>query len=259
MGTWGYEIDQDDFVCDIIADFENTLKQNQDIQKTGSVIISTYQDDIEDPDDGPLFWIALASMQWKYGSLDAAVLQQVKTDFENENGLERWRELGEDGYVKRKEVITKYVDKISVTNAKPKKLPKIVVRKPVYQAGDCLSIQLPNGMFGAALVLAADHSNVEYGQNLIGVLNYMKNIEPDISIFEKRDWLILSHHNWENQPDICWYIAQGYRNAKNRFKQIGKVSISSRDPQQSNCYAGWEFLANQVMDQRNWEKDHSGN
>lgn len=255
MATWGYEIDQDDFVCDIIADFENTLKQNQDIQKTGSVINSTYQDDIEDPDDGPLFWIALASMQWKYGSLDAAVLQQVKTDFENENGLERWRELGKDGYAKRKEVIKKFLEKISVANAKPKKMPKIVTRKPVYQPGDCLSISLENGLYAAALVLAADYNNIEYGQNLIGVLNYMKNEEPDISTFEKRNWLIINHHEWKNQPDIRWYVVQGYRSAKKRFKLIGNIPIKTNDPQGSNSWAGWMDLGNQVIYQTEWEKN----
>ena len=42
-----------------------------------------------------------------------------------------------------------------------------------FQPGDCLSILMSNGQYAAALVLVADHSNVEYGKNLIGVLDYL--------------------------------------------------------------------------------------
>jgi hypothetical protein len=43
-----------------------------------------------------------------------------------------------------------------------------------------LSIRLSNGQYAAALVLAADHSNVEYGVNLIGVLDYLSLEKPTI-------------------------------------------------------------------------------
>jgi hypothetical protein len=256
MATWGYELEQDDFVCDVMTEFEEHLKQNQDLRQTTDLLINNYQSTLDDPDEGPLFWLALASMQWKFGKVDDKVLEQIKSDFDQDAGLERWQEIGESAFNKRKQIIADFIEKISVENPKPKKLPKIIVRKPIYQAGDCLSISLENGLYAAALVLAADHSNIEYGQNLIGVLDYMENHEPDPDVFEKREWLILNHHNWENEADICWYLSQGYRSVKKRFKLIGNIAIHETDPQESKRAANWAYLGNQMIKQKDWNQTH---
>ncbi|MBI9050218.1 MAG: hypothetical protein JEZ00_12420 [Anaerolineaceae bacterium] len=256
MGTWGYQLEQDDFVHDVMWEFDQHLKQNQNLQQTTELLIETYKEILDDPDEGPLFWIALAGMQWKYGKVHSNVFAQVISDFDRNAGLERWKEIGETGYTRRKNVITNFVEKISVDNPKPKKLPKIVVRKPVYKAGDCLSINLPNGMYGAALVLSADHSDIEYGQNLIALLNYMEKEEPNLSVFEKRDWLMLTHHNYENKPDIGWYTAPGHRSVKSKFYLLGNIPIVPDDPQQSNSLIIWNHLGNQIIYQRDWDQTH---
>lgn len=250
MATWGYELEQDDFVCDVMTDFEQHLKQNQDLRQTTELLINNYQDSLDDPDEGPLFWLGLASMQWKFDKVNDKVLEQIKSDFSKEAGLERWQEVGEAAFNRRKQIIADFIENVSLENPRPKKLPKIVVRKPVYQAGDCLVIKLKNGMYGAALVLAADHSNIEDGKNLIGTMNYIENEEPDLAIFEKREWLIRTHQSFDNQPDIGWYAAPGHRRFKSKFHIIGNISILPDDPQQSNIRIKWEHLGDQIIYQR---------
>jgi hypothetical protein len=256
MGTWGYGIKQDDFVCDVMDEFDEHLKQNQNLPQTTEIVLNTYKEGINDPDEGPLFWIALANMQWKYGKVDAAVLEKIKSDFAKDAGMERWQEIGEKEYSKRKQVIADFIELISTENPKPKKLPKFVVRKPIFAAGDCLSIQLKNGLYGAALVLVADHSHIEYGKNLIGALDYMETTEPDLSVFQKRDFLISTHHHWENQPDICWYSNRGFRSEKKRFNLIGNIAITENDPNDGNSYAGWNLLGEQIILQKKWDQTH---
>ena len=192
----------------------------------------------------------------KYGEVDEAVLKQVKFNFEHDAGLKRWLEIGQAEYTRRKEVIARHLEKISLPNPKPKKLPKIVVRKPIYKAGDCLSILLRNDMYGAALVLASDHSDIEYGKNLIGLLNYMENTEPELVVFQKRDWLIRTHHNYENTPDIGWYTATGHRRIKSKLHLIGNIPLLPDDPQQSSSLIVWEHLGEQIISQRDWDQTH---
>ena len=80
---------------------------------------------------------------------------------------------------------------------------------PKFRPGDCLSIRLGNGQYAAAVVLAADHSNVEYGKNLIGVLDYLSADKPTMDVFRKRKWLVRTHHNWNGQMDLAWYQPLG--------------------------------------------------
>jgi len=67
---------------------------------------------------------------------------------------------------RRTAVLKRFLGKVENPNPRPKKTPRITVRAPKFQPGDCLSILLSNGQFGAALVLAVDNSNAEYGMDM---------------------------------------------------------------------------------------------
>src|SRR5579871_4833610 len=92
MGAWGAGIRQDDFVCDVIGVFEDLLKAGNTVRDTTKAVKSRFAAEIEDSDDGPLFWIALADVQWTYGELEPQVLNRVQEDFNSGRGLDRWTE-----------------------------------------------------------------------------------------------------------------------------------------------------------------------
>lgn len=252
MGAWGSGIRQDDFVMDVIGDFEEQLKAGKSIADASKALKKEHAEEMQDDDDGPLFWIALADAQWTYGELDPEVLKRVQEDFESDRGLERWDE-GRDGRAKRRAVLAKFIAKISSPKERPKKPRKIVVRAPKFQAGDCLSVQLSNGQYGAALVLVADHSNAEYGQNLIGVLDYLGPEKPTLEVFHARKWLKLTHHSWQGRTDCAWYLPVRFREFKDRIEVIGQVQILKSDPYGSNITGGWHHLGEQVLIQREWD------
>ena len=90
MGAWGYGIRRDDFVCDIIDEFDNVLKAGRSVADATKAVKSKFACQIKDTDDGPLFWIALADAQWTYGGLEPKVLRRVQKDFASGHGLDRW-------------------------------------------------------------------------------------------------------------------------------------------------------------------------
>jgi hypothetical protein len=71
---------QDDTVLDVIEEFKNYLKETQSVEKSTAMPLSNNQEILEDEDEGPLFWLALAKCQWEYGVLEKGVLEQVITD-----------------------------------------------------------------------------------------------------------------------------------------------------------------------------------
>ena len=249
MGAWGYGIRQDDFVCDVIGVFEDLLKTGKSVREAAEAVTSKFTAEIKDAEDGPLFWLALADMQWTYGELDPQILNRVKDNLDSGRSLAPWTE-DQRGLARRRAALEKFISKIGQPNRRPKKPPKIVVRAPKFLPGDCLSVRLSNGQYAAALVLAADHSNVEYGKTLLGVLDYLSPEKPTMKVFGKRKWLILSQHSSNNKIDVAWYHYLGFRAVKDRLEIVGQVEILGSDPTDSAIYRRWTGIAEQANHQR---------
>jgi hypothetical protein len=253
MGAWGHGIRQDDFVCDVIGAFEDLLKAGKSVADATRAVQSQFAAEIEDADDGPLFWIALADVQWTFGQLDRQVLKRVREEFESGRSLSRWT-ADSRGLSGRRGALEKFIAKIAQPNARPRKPPKLVIRAPKFRPGDCLSIRMSNGQYAAALVLVADHSNAEYGKNLIAVLDYLSPQKPTIEVFRQRKWLVYTHHGWKNRMDLAWYLPVRFRAVKDRIDIVGQVGILESDPKDSNTYCGgWVHLGEQVVAQREWD------
>lgn len=249
MGAWGYGIRQDDFVLDVVGDLEGFLKAGLNVPEATTAVLSQHAATIDDPEDGPLLWIAIADVQWIHGALDPQVFARVKEDIERGRGLDRWRD-DSHGLMRRKAALDSFVGKITAPNSRPKKLPKTVVRSPKFMAGDCLSIRLADGQYAAALVLAADHSNTEYGTNLVGVLDYLSTEKPQIDVFRERRWLAFSGSAAQNKLDVAWYHYLGFRSARSRLEIVGHVEISDSDPKDSNTFRRWTGIGDEVLSRR---------
>jgi hypothetical protein len=256
MGTWGLSIRSDDVVMDVIGGFEDILKKKQSLKAATAETIKSCKEEIADSDDGPLFWLGLADVQWKYGSVDKKVLAKVKSDFNKRKGLDGWREASEKLYAKRVKVIAEFIKKIEKPNKAPKPFPKTVVRKPLFEAGDCLSVAIAKGKYGAAFVTAEDTRNPEYGTNLVVVLDYLSAKKPTLKDFHKRNWLYLTHHSWENELDASWYSKLGFLKEKSKFELVGKIPVLKSDPLKSNTYSGWALIGQGIVGQRAWDAKH---
>jgi len=72
MGTWGSGVGQDDTVADIVGFVVDRLKAGDTMHSATEQALSRYAELMNDDDDGPLLWMALAKVQWKYGPLEPA-------------------------------------------------------------------------------------------------------------------------------------------------------------------------------------------
>lgn len=256
MGAWGYGIRQDDFVLDVVGEFEDLLKDGKSVADATSAVKAKFAAAIEDSQDGPLFWIALADLQWSYGELDAQVLKRAQEDFDAGRSLDPWRG-DQRGLSRRRAALERFISKITAPNPRPRKPPRTVVRPPKFQPGDCLSIRVSDGRYAGGLVLAADHSTVEYGKNLVGLLDYLAPEKPAIDVFRKRRWLVLTHHSWNGEIALAWYLPIRFRAAKDQLEIVGHLGILESDPQDSNSYRGWAGIGEEAVQQREWDAQHA--
>lgn len=120
MGAWGYGVRQDDFVYDVIGVFEDLLKAGKSVREATEAVRSKFAAETNDADDGPLFWIALADVQWTYGELDPQILNRVKEDLDSGRSLAAWTE-DRRGLSRRRVALEKFISKIGQSNPRPKK------------------------------------------------------------------------------------------------------------------------------------------
>ena len=80
MGAWGAGLYENDTALDVKDEFEKLFNDGKSVQEITDGLTEEYESIMDCADEAPLFWLALADTQWKFGVL----LPKVK-----ENAL-RW-------------------------------------------------------------------------------------------------------------------------------------------------------------------------
>jgi hypothetical protein len=90
MGTSGTALYSDDTACDVRDEFVQQLSRFRDPAQATASLLRSWKEQIADMDEGPVFWLALAETQWKYGCLDAVVKSRALDVIDYESDLHRW-------------------------------------------------------------------------------------------------------------------------------------------------------------------------
>ena len=257
MGAWGTGVKQCDAVLDVIGNFDHFLKQNPTLPPTERLALAdretraAYADELSDEDDRLDVLLGLAESLWSYGTLDETLLAEVRDAIESPGHLAIW---GEADQPERMRKLRQFLTRISTPRVQPKRLPKIIIRKPIYAAGDCLAVTVDDGRFTGAVVLAADHSDPEHGRNLLGELDYLADEPPPMDVFEARRWLRPTHHSHTGKPNLYWVPTTRHRLNKARLVIVGQTALRPDDPVQTTMYASWDLLGRQVVHQEQWDR-----
>lgn len=90
MGTFNTALYADDTARDVRDQFVELLARGSSGAEATGVVIAEWSESIEDVDDDPMFWLALADTQWKYGCLSPEVKTRAVEVIESGVNLERW-------------------------------------------------------------------------------------------------------------------------------------------------------------------------
>ncbi len=143
MGAWGTGLYQDDTTCDVKEEYLNLLKIGTEPKEAMEEMIINWEDCIEDVEEGPLFWFALAETQWRYGLLDEKVKEIALQYIEEGIDLERWEE-DQKLYTKRKAELEKLKEKLGSEQTQKKKIPKMTFQRAKWKVGDIILYQILN-------------------------------------------------------------------------------------------------------------------
>ena len=105
MGTWGTGIFDDDLAADIQGDFDQALEDGLTVKEATQRVIEAYQEVLEDEDEGPVVYLALATLQLEQDELQPEIRKKALEIIETGKGLARWEEAGGEELAERKQVL----------------------------------------------------------------------------------------------------------------------------------------------------------
>jgi len=102
-----------------------------------AALVENYRTAIGDPDEGPVFWLALALTQWKIGRLQDEIRDHALSVIESGADLHRWREQGLVGG--RERVLTRVRDQLLAPPRPLARIPKRIPEETPFRPGDAVA------------------------------------------------------------------------------------------------------------------------
>jgi hypothetical protein len=107
MGAWGPALFSDDIASDVRSDYRALIEDGAEDDAATQRVLDSYTDALNDSDDGPVVWLALAFTQSKIGRLDPAVAARALQIIDNGEGMSRWHEQGARAAASRESALAK--------------------------------------------------------------------------------------------------------------------------------------------------------
>jgi hypothetical protein len=146
MGTWGTAIFSDDTACDVRDDYRDLVGEGHLGTEATDILLEQWQDILNDPDAGPVFWLALAATQWKCGRLEDRVKQRALKIIADRANLAKW-EANHKDMKKREGVLLKLRDQLNSPQPPEKRIPKPFRDSCDWRVGELISYRLLSGKF----------------------------------------------------------------------------------------------------------------
>ncbi len=121
MGAWGPALFSDDLACDVRDLYRELIEDEVADDEAIRQVIVRFAEITDDPDEGPVFWLALAHTSSKVGRLTPELLDRAVAIIDEEQGLRLWRE---DAKLlkRRKAALAKVRAQLTGPQPEPKKL-----------------------------------------------------------------------------------------------------------------------------------------
>jgi hypothetical protein len=254
MGAWGTGIFSDDLACDIRAEFRELIGEGVDTAEVTRKIIAKYKETIDDPDEGPLFWLALAATQSRCGRLIADVRKRAIRVIDAGKNLETWKENGDPKDLKkRQQVLLKLRAELVGAQRQPTKIRKEFHDRTEWNVGYAISYRLLSGKLVIMRVIG-----LEDNKSLIPIVelcDWIGDTVPDRKAIERlprrqtRRYFELQKagklHRQDRETDHKFTV---YSNARRHYpaSRLSVVAMGLRVKRTDNigaCYfGGWRRL-----------------
>ncbi len=194
MGTWGPAIFSDDMACDVREGFREFIADGMTPEEATNKLLEAHTD-LDDVDERPVFWLALASTQWKCGRLLGRVKAEAIAVLDAGADLDKWREEASPRDVRKRErALAKLRGQQLTPQRAPTKIRKAFQDITEYKRGDAISYRLLSGRLVIMRVV-----EISEGDAVVDLCDWIGEETPVPQIIESlpRKFSDREHQEWE--------------------------------------------------------------
>jgi hypothetical protein len=247
MGAWGPALFSDDVACDVRDEYRALIEDGTDDDVATRQVLNSHADALNDPDDGPVVWLALAFAQSKIGRLDPDVAARALQVIDDGEGMNCWREQGTAAVARRQAALAKVRSQLTGPQPQRRRLRPPWRHVTSLRPGDILAYQSKAGPF--LLFRVARIEDTRYGAApLLVLLDLAKPKLPrmaKIARLRDRPEPPRSHANLHAPWGITRFHVGVYKKSDPDYQQAGFSligSIPTREADQdisAGPYTGW--------------------
>lgn len=221
MGTWGPGIFSDDLACDLRDEYRDLVADGLSGEEATDRLMQEWQGELNDPDAGPVFWLALAATQWKVGRLEERVKAEALRIISNGSDLLRW-DSSPSLRTKRLAALTKLRREIESPQPAPRRILKRFRPTCEWEIGEVIALRLLTGRFVLFRVIA-HHSDRWGTRPVCEFLDWIGDeIPPPERIVELRIRPFVARHVDPAEPPILIIGAASAREMpRKRITRLG--------------------------------------
>ncbi len=112
MGTWGFEIFDDDIAFDVKATFEDYVDSGMSMDEVTERVMEDFEDALNDPDENPVVILALAILQLKEDDVVEAIRESALDIIESGDLLAAWEYADPDDLQEKKKFLKQLKSKL---------------------------------------------------------------------------------------------------------------------------------------------------
>lgn len=193
MGAWGPKLYQDDIAVMIKDYYKDQLRRGKSECAITQELMKQNEYILEDCDDAPIFWFALADTQWKLGRLEEFVREKALYYIQDGRDLSRWQaENSKAAKVREKELCI--LEQQLLTPQPPvKKISQYKLYHCNWKIGDVYAYRLEsdlakeNDLYGCYFLIQKVDEGSCYPGHVIPIV-YVKITEPDFLPSNKEEY-----------------------------------------------------------------------
>jgi hypothetical protein len=200
MGTWGPGIFNNDTALDVEKFFEEALDEGLNLHQANQRVLEIFAQEVDDADDGPLIYLALAGLQMQYEDLHLEIRSKTLAILEAGGGMELWE--GGRNEAERQQILEQFRWLLSIYPPQSEIPRPLAPRRPkqAFGPGDLVHIPLPEGRMAFGRVLYDDafgvYDVVRYQQEDPEALRhhpYLFRIVLSDSAISSWRWSVIGH------------------------------------------------------------------
>lgn len=224
MGTWGPGIFSNDLASDIRGDWRELMEDGVTPEEATDRLLGEYASAVADPDDGPVFWFALAAIQQSSGRLIGRVRDEALAIIDKGGDGASYAESDGSFRGQRERALSDLAAKLRGPQRPPTPMKRPRPHPSPAAVGDVILIHGDKGDRDALFLvvrLTAGYPRGSIAPELVG-LRWEGGQVPPAKDLEKVALL----REWQTDSGVAVWMVQGPTRGPNAFAAVAKVVAS---------------------------------